>query len=82
LDNGKTVKHTLETTNQPIALIVAIQTSAISGPALAKIRKIGAMFEPLVAGEGGVAAILTYSGEIKVWQVFFICRVVAIPKER
>jgi VWFA-related protein len=70
LDNGKPVKHTLEITNQPIALVVAVQTSAISGPALAKVQKIGAMFEPLVVGEGGVAAIVTYSDQIKMWQEF------------
>jgi VWFA-related protein len=70
LDNGKPVKHSLEITNQPIALVVAVQTSAISGPALAKVQKIGAMFEPLVVGEGGVAAIVTYSDQIKVWQDF------------
>jgi len=70
LDNGKPVKHSLEVTNQPIALVVAVQTSAISGPALAKVQKIGSMFEPLVVGEGGVAAIVTYSDQIKVWQDF------------
>ena len=70
LDNGKPVKHSLEVTNQRIALVVAVQTSAISGPALAKVQKIGAMFEPLVVGEGGVAAIVTYSDQIAVWQDF------------
>ena len=70
LDNGKPVRHSLETTVQPIALVVAVQTSAIAGPALAKIQKIGAMFEPLVVGEGGVAAIVTYSDQIRVWQGF------------
>ena len=70
LDNGKPVKHSLETTIQPIALVVAVQSSAIAGPALAKVQKIGAMFEPLVVGERGVAAIVTYSDRIKVWQDF------------
>lgn len=70
LDNGKPVKHSLETSNQPIALVVAVQTSAIAGPALAKVQKIGSMFKPLVVGEGGVAAIVTYSDSIKVWQDF------------
>ena len=70
LDNGKPVKHSLEVTNQPIALVVVVQTSAISGPALAKVQKIGSLFEPLVVGEGGVAAIITYSDQIKVWQDF------------
>jgi len=70
LDNGKPVKHSLEVTNQRIALVVAVQTSAISGPALAKVQKVGAMFEPLVVAEGGVAAIVTYSDQITVWQDF------------
>lgn len=70
LDNGKPVRHSLETTIQPIALVVAVQTSTIAGSALAKIQKIGAMFQPLVVGEGGVAAILTYSDQIRVWQDF------------
>jgi VWFA-related protein len=70
LDNGITVQHRLETTNQPIALVVAVQTNAIAGPALAKVQKIGAMFEPLVTGEGGVAAIVTYSDQVRVWQEF------------
>jgi VWFA-related protein len=70
LDNGKTVKHNLETTYQPIALVVAVQTSAISGAALAKVQKIGSMFEPLVVGDRGVAAILTYSDSVKLWQGF------------
>jgi VWFA-related protein len=70
LDNGKPVKHSLEVPNQRIALVVAVQTSAISGPALAKVQKIGAMFEPLVVAEGGVAAIVTYSDQITVWQDF------------
>jgi len=70
LDNDKPVKHSLETTNQPIALVVAVQTSAIAGPALAKVQKIGSMFEPLVVGAGGLAAIVTYSDQVKVRQPF------------
>jgi VWFA-related protein len=69
-DNGALVKHRLETTIQPIALVVAIQTSASAGPALAKIQKIGAIFEPLVVGEGGMAAIVTYSDQVTVLRNF------------
>src|SRR5258708_3961807 len=69
-DNGKPVRHNLEVTRQPIALVVAVQTSAISGPALAKVQKIGSMFEPLVAGDRGIAAILTYSSKITTWRAF------------
>lgn len=70
LDDGKPVKHTLEITNQPISLVVAVQTSSAAGPAIAKVQKIGPMFEPLVVGAGGEAAILTYSNHVKLWQPF------------
>ena len=69
-DNDNVVKHSLETTIQPIALVVAIQTSATAGPSLAKIQKIGSLFDPLVVGERGVAAIVTYSDQVKVVQGF------------
>src|SRR5262249_30400333 len=69
-DNGVRVHHTLEVTTQPIALVVLVQTSSISGPALAKVQKIGSMFEPLVVGERGLAALVTYSDEIKVRRDF------------
>lgn len=70
LDDGKPVKHTLEITNQPISLVVAVQTSSAAGPVIAKVQKIGPLFEPLVVGAGGEAAILTYSNHVKLWQPF------------
>lgn len=69
-DNGKLVKHSLEISQLPIALVVAVQTSSIAGPALAKVQKIGAMFEPLVVGDRGVLALLTYSDKVTVMQEF------------
>lgn len=69
-DDGKRVKHTLEITNEPISLVVAVQTSSAAGPALAKIQRVGSMFEPLVVGAGGEAAILTWSSRVKLWQAF------------
>jgi VWFA-related protein len=54
----------------PIALVVAVQTSSTAGPAMAKVQKIGAMFEPLVAGDRGVLALLTYSNKITLRQEF------------
>ena len=70
LDNGKPVPHRLEVSQRPIALVVAVQTSTISGAVLAKVQKIGSMFEPLVAGDRGLVSLLTYSHKITLVQPF------------
>ena len=54
----------------PISLAIAVQTSGISTPALAKIRQIGSMIQPLVIGERGEAALVTFDSEIK-WRQDF-----------
>ena len=69
-DNGRPVRHELESTRQPIALVLAIQTTAAAGPAIAKVQKIGPILQPLVAGEGGVAAVITYGHKVAVRQEF------------
>ncbi|MGD1069366.1 MAG: VWA domain-containing protein [Bryobacteraceae bacterium] len=48
----------------PISLVVAVQNSAISAAALAKIRRVGGMIQPLVIGRRGEAAVLTFDSEI------------------
>lgn len=69
-DEGTARTFVLEEESPPVTAVVAIQTSTISGPALAKIQKIGGLIQPLVAGEKGVAAVLTYSDKIEVRQEF------------
>ncbi len=54
----------------PISLVVAIQTAGISTPAIAKIRRIGGMIQPLVIGSGGEAAVLAFDSEVKWLQDF------------
>jgi VWFA-related protein len=68
LDDGlpqSAVLDTFGTGVAPISLVIAIQTSGISTPALAKIRRVGGMFGPLVVGGKGEAAIITFSAEVK-----------------
>ena len=48
----------------PISLVIAIQTSGISAPALTGIRHIGGMIQPLVTGLRGEAAVVTFDREI------------------
>ena len=50
---------------QPISLVVAIQTNHYAEAALAKVRKIGGMIEPLVTGNEGECAVLGFSDEVR-----------------
>ncbi len=67
LDAGRPQSATVDTIGTgvaPIALVVAIQASGISKPVLEKVRKIGAMIRPLVSGERGCAAVVSFSERI------------------
>jgi VWFA-related protein len=48
----------------PVSLMVAVQTSGLSAAALVKVRQIGAMIQPLVAGERGCAGLLSFSDSV------------------
>lgn len=69
-DNHKPREIQADVSYLPISLVIAIQTSGISGPALAKIRKIGSMVEPLLVGDSGDAAVLAYGDEVRTLQDF------------
>jgi VWFA-related protein len=69
-DQGRARAFEVETSFAPISLVVAIQSSLISGPALAKVQKIGSLIQPLVVGERGHAAVLTYSDMVTLRQDF------------
>src|SRR5450631_75575 len=68
LDNGRAqtvVVDTIATGVAPIALVVAVQSSGISGAVLDKVRKIGSMIQPLVTGDRGCAAVVSFAERIK-----------------
>ncbi len=68
LDNGRKqtiVLDTFETGNAPIALIVAVQSSGISVPVLEKVRKIGAMIQPLITGDRGCAGLVSFAEKVQ-----------------
>jgi VWFA-related protein len=73
LDNGKVRPVRVDAADSglaPIALVTAIQTTAISLSALAKIRKVGAMIPEAVVGANGEAAVVTFDDQVKVIQDF------------
>lgn len=70
-DNGVAQPFSLDTFGTgvaPVSLIVAVQTSGLSAAALVKVRQIGAMIQPLVAGERGCAGLLSFSDSVVVRQ--------------
>ena len=70
LDNGVPQKASLEYTLSPISMVVVIEANLRSGAVLRKVQKIGSLIQPLVLGERGAAAVVTFSDEVKLWQDF------------
>ncbi len=56
---------TVDTGVAPIALVVAVQSSGISAPILQKVRKIGSMIQPLITGQRGCAALVTFAEHVQ-----------------
>lgn len=73
LDNGVVQQVTVDdfsTGLAPISLVIAVQTSGISAPALTRIRHTGGMIQPLVLGLRGEAAVMTFDSEVRWVQDF------------
>lgn len=61
---------TSDTVVSPVALVIAVQSSGISQPVLAKVRQVGGMIHPLVVGQRGEAALIAYDAEVRVLESF------------
>jgi VWFA-related protein len=73
LDNGVPQQVTMDdfiSGLAPISVAIAIQSSGTSRLALAKIRQVGSMIQPLVTGTKGKAAVVTFDKEITWLQDF------------
>jgi VWFA-related protein len=72
-DDGVRQKVRMDTSDTvlaPVSLVVLVQSSGISTPALARIRLVGPMIQPLVIGERGQAAVIAYDTDVRVYQEF------------
>ncbi|MEO8593316.1 MAG: VWA domain-containing protein [Candidatus Solibacter sp.] len=72
-DNGRPQKATVDTMDTgvaPIALVVAVQSSGISAAVIEKTRKIGTMIQPMVIGERGAAALVSFDQKVNWLQNF------------
>jgi len=67
-DEGKPQKIRMDTSDTvlaPVSLVVLIQASGISTPALARIQRVGGLIKPLVIGERGQAAVIEFDDELR-----------------
>ena len=69
-EGAKVRPHRLEYVTQPIAVLFCVQTNTFANPALRKLPPISSLVLPLIAGEGGKAALLTFSGRLTLRQDF------------
>ena len=60
----KVLVDTISTGVAPIALAIVVQSSGIATPVLEKVRKIGAMIQPLITGERGCAAVASFAESV------------------
>jgi VWFA-related protein len=71
-DGAKQQVHldTSDTVLAPVSLVVLIQSSGISTPALQRIKLVGAMVQPILIGQRGQAAIVAYDTDVRTFQEF------------
>jgi VWFA-related protein len=65
-DNGKPQNIHVDIAVQPISLVVAVQQSDRVDAVLTQVHKIGPMIQPLVSGDNGEAAIISFDSRIQV----------------
>src|SRR5689334_3012646 len=68
LDNGRAQKiivDSIDTGVAPISLVIAVQSSGISAAVIDKVRKVASMIQPLVTGERGSTAVVSFDQRVK-----------------
>jgi len=72
-DEGLRQKLRLDTSDTlaaPVSMVVLIQASGISQPAIERIKQVGSMLKPVVAGNRGQVAVIAFDDEVRVFQEF------------
>lgn len=72
-DQGKPRKIRMDTSDTvlaPVSMVLLIQSSGISIPELSRIHSIGPMIKPLITGDRGQAAVVSYDSEVRTRQEF------------
>ena len=69
-DNGKEQNIHVDETFVPISMVVAIQSNAEVEKILPQVNKIGNLIKPLILGDLGEAAVVTFDSRVRVLQDF------------
>lgn len=69
-DNGKVQDIKIDQAYVPVSLVLVIQRSASAEPVLPTVQKVGSLLEPLLIGEKGEAAIVTFDHRVETIQDF------------
>ena len=72
LDNSVPQTIQMDWMTYPIDLVVAVQTSANSGPVIDKLGGVGILFSELLAGNAGETAMISFADEVKIHQEFTV----------
>jgi VWFA-related protein len=70
LDNGVPQKIDLDTDDAPVSVVVAIQANRDVHETVPFISKVGSVMEAHLVGETGRAAVIAYTGDIKILKPF------------
>jgi len=70
LVDGKPQRFELDEPVAPLSLVVAGETSDLAAAALAKLRKVGSLLEPVLSGQNGDVAVVTFNAEVRVVRAF------------
>src|SRR5215510_16210995 len=67
-DNGKEQNIQVDTSYQPISLVICLQVNAHVEGILPQIRKIGNLIAPLLTGDQGEVAIIGFDSRVRLLQ--------------
>jgi VWFA-related protein len=70
LVDGKRTSFDMDEAVAPLSMVIATETGTLGAAALAKVRKVGSLIQPVLTGENGDAAIVSFGHEIKVVRNF------------
>jgi VWFA-related protein len=69
-DNGKEQNINVDVSYIPISMVICIQASAHVEHFMPQLRKLGTMIKPLLIGDQGEAAVVTYHARVNTLQDF------------
>lgn len=69
-DNNKEQKIAVDVTVQPLSIVIAVQQSDRVEAVLNQIHRIGPMIQPILSGNDGLAAVISFDSRIQLKQDF------------